>query len=209
MSLVAVDGAPCDPAAAAAAISSITQRMLRRALPAAPAAPQSPTGRGGPYIKSARLRSPQRSLARSAPGTSRFWLTRYSGRGNPHHRRHRPERMLFPDYPTPSGCDALRPASARLPAGGAGLVRAAVRRCSSSPSLLGTPPLRVPCPPPAPAPSPHRLPPPQLQGLEKRDWIYCGAAWPALRLAEAETMRAQSSGARTRGSEHLGTPCCG
>ena len=84
------------------------------------------------------------------------------------------------------------------------------------PSVAAAPPLRRaallrrgPCPPPAPAPSQHPLPPPRLWGLEKRGRIYCGAARPAIRSAEAVTMRAQSSGARTQGSEHSGAASCG
>lgn len=62
----------------------------------------------------------------------------------------------YPTLPTRSGCNALRPASARLLPAGAGLVRAAVCRCGSSPSARCPPPPRVPRPPPLAAPSSRR-----------------------------------------------------
>lgn len=103
---------------------------------------------------SAKKRGPQLSLALPDPGTSRFRPTRYPGRGNSHScrcRRRRPRRakgkMQLSDAPTPSAFNKPRPASARHRPGGSRLVRAAVCRCGSSPSLRCPPP-RVLRPPP-------------------------------------------------------------
>lgn len=75
-------------------------------------------------------------------------------------RKRRPGRCCYPTPPTPSRCNALGPASARLLPGDAGLVRVAVCRCGSSPLPRCPPPPRVPRPPPSQRPLPPPLPRP-------------------------------------------------
>lgn len=133
---------------------------VRAGIAGSPAAPRLRLARKDP-AHSSWLRSPgpQRSLARAAHRTRRFWPARYRGRGSLHRGRHRrakpePGRTMLPDPPTPGGCGP-RPASARLLPGGAGLVRAAVCRRGSSPRARPSSAAR-----PAPAPWQHGLPPP-------------------------------------------------
>lgn len=172
ISLAAVDRAQRDPAAvAAAAASSITQRMPGRALPAVPGASQPRTGPEGSGTHGSRQRSPrpQRTLAHPAPGTSGSGQRGIGAEETPAAatataaaatataaaaRKQSPGGCCYPTPPTPSRCNALGPASARLLPGGAGLVRAAVCRCSSSPSP------RCPPPSPRPAPAPSKRPSP-------------------------------------------------
>nr|XP_008505884.1 PREDICTED: uncharacterized protein LOC103540968 isoform X1 [Equus przewalskii]XP_008505894.1 PREDICTED: uncharacterized protein LOC103540968 isoform X2 [Equus przewalskii] len=127
--------------------------MPGRALPAAPAAPQPPTGPQGPSTHSSQQRSlgPQRSLARLAPGTSRFWPRRCRARGSPRRRRRTkaaPGRMLLSDSPC---AERLQRARAGLCAAPASWRRVGARR-RPSPRLLPFAALLSSSAHPAPAP---------------------------------------------------------
>lgn len=106
-------------------------------------------------------------------------------------RKRRPGGCSYAPLPTPSGCNALGPASARLLPACAGLVRAAVCRCGSSPSPRRPPPR-----------SARLLPPPW--GLKMRGPIYSGVARASIRSAEAVAIPAPSARVRMRGSERSG-----
>lgn len=107
------------------------------------------------------------ALACSAPGTSRFWPTRYPGRESPRRRRRAkaaPGRMLLPDSPYAERLQRARASLCAASASRRGLARAAVCRRGSSPSPS--------CPPPPPVPRPpssQRLTPAASSlGLEMR-----------------------------------------
>lgn len=158
ISLAVVDGAQRDPAAAAAgAASSITRRMPSgRALPAAPAASQPPTGPETPYIhtalgKGAGVCSALLPVPPPAPGSSGqrgIQAEKTPAAAAAAERKRRPGGCSYAPLLTPSGCNALGPASARLLPARAGLVRAAVCRCGSSPSPRRPPPRSAQLPPP-------------------------------------------------------------
>ena len=138
----------------------------------------------------------QRSLARPAPGTRLFCPARNPGRENPRRRsssraKRRPGGCSYAPLPTPSGCNALGPASARPLPACAGLVSTAVCRCGSSPSPRRPPPR-----------SAQLLPPPW--GLKMRGPIYSGVARASIRSAEAVAIPAPSARVRMRGSERSG-----
>lgn len=120
-------------------------------------------------------------------------------------RKQRPGRCCYPTPPTLSGCNALRPASAPLLPAGAGLVRAAVCRCGSSPSPRCPPPPRVPRPPPSRSLAPAAA---TAAATEVGDapLFYGRAAWAALRAAKAVAIRAQSARTRMPAAERSGAP---
>ncbi|XP_032264417.1 atherin-like [Phoca vitulina] len=163
-----------------------------------------------PYTHNNRPRSPslQRSLATASPppppapaaSGQRGIGAEEAPAAAAAARKRRPGGCCYPTPPTRSGCNALGPASARLLPACAGLVRAAVCRCGSSPSP------RCPPPPPSRARPPRRvgLQPPPPRGLEMRGSIHRDAARAATHTTEAVAIRAQSAWTRTRGSERSG-----
>nr|CAI9709588.1 unnamed protein product [Rangifer tarandus platyrhynchus] len=202
ISLAVADGAQYDPAAAAAgAASSITRRMPSgRALPAAPAASQPPTGPETPYIHTALGKGtgvcsallPVQPPAPGSSGQRGIRAEKTPAAAAAAARKRRPGGCSYAPLPTPSGCNALGSASARLLPACAGLVSAAVCRCGSSPSPRRPPPR-----------SAQLLPPPW--GLKMRGPIYSGVAWASIRSAEAVAILAPSARVRMRGSERSGS----
>lgn len=212
ISPAAMDGAQRDPAAAAAAAASpITGRMPGRALPAAPTAPQPPSGLERSYTQLSPKEPRSAALLPAPPPAPAAFGERGIGAeeapaaADDTARKQRPGRCCYPTPPTPSGCNALRPASAPLLLAGAGLVRAAVCRCGSSPSPRCPPPPRVPRPPPCRSPAPGAA---TATATEVGDapLFYGRAAWASLRAAKALAMRAQSAGTRMPAAERSGAP---
>lgn len=160
-----------------------------------PAARQAPTGLEEACTHSSRLPLAAPPPAPASGGQRGLKVEEVPAAAE---RKRRPGGCCYPTPPTPSACNALGPASARLLPAGAGLVRAAVCRCGSSPSPRcppPPPPLRVPRRPPNSAPRPPPPPRPESRaGFPLRCW----SRQPAVRGTD---LRAQSNRAGARAWE--------
>lgn len=138
---------------------------------------------------SAEKRGLQLSQARSDPGTGRFRPTSCPGTGTP-------TAAAAAAAARTGGCCYQIPSPERPPHAQASSARhpPGVRGWCAPPSVAAAPPLRCARPHSAPAPAAP------LRGLQTWATIYCGATLVAIAL-EAATTRAQSSGARTGGSQ--------